>query len=308
MIIQDIASREPFKAASHNVIEVLRRSVDVDSLFIAVNDKVENFILTAVNKREQLIEAGTSLPFEETYCKLVCGGGKMATVIPDTKRDRLTAALDVTGKLGRSSFVGVPLLLGNGEAFGTICALDKRARIFTTQELELFQSMAELLSHVLTIEYDRYKDTITDAFNRKFLEAIQRSHDMTRHRLSALYVDLNGFKDINLNYGHAYGDGLLAKSARILIKLCGENAALIRLQADQFVALIPETHPIRVTEQAQAALTALGKIQLPCGGYLTASIGAALSDPWTASINDLIHCADTKMLSVKSRSGHGIAY
>ncbi|GGO01580.1 sensor domain-containing diguanylate cyclase [Saccharibacillus kuerlensis] len=308
MIIQEIVSREPFKAASRNVMEVLRRSVDVDALFIAVNDKVNNFILTAVNKHEQLIEADTSLPFEQSYCKLVCGGGKIATVIPNTESDRLTAALDVTRKMGRSSFVGVPLCLENGEAFGTICAIDKQVRDFTNEELELFYSMANLLSHVLTVEYEGYKDSVTDAFNRRYLEVLQRSYDMTRDPLSALYIDLNGFKSINMTYGHAYGDKLLDKCVRMVMKLCGDKAAIVRLHSDQFIVFIHESHPIRLTEQAQTILAGLEKIQLPSGEQITASIGAALSDPWTASLNDLIHRADTKMLSVKSRSGHGIAY
>ncbi|WP_179218491.1 sensor domain-containing diguanylate cyclase [Saccharibacillus sp. O23] len=308
MIIQEIASREPFVAMSRNVMEVLRRSVDVQSLFITVNNKVDNFIVAAADQQNQLLDAGASLPFEQTYCKLVCAGGRTATVIPDTQRDPLTAVLGITRQLGRSSFIGVPLCWSNGEAFGTICALDKRVRHFSPQEVDLFQSMAALLSHVLSVEYERYKDPVTDAFNRKFLETLQLSRDVTRSPLAALYVDLRGFKEINRMFGHAYGDGLLSRCARTIIKFCGEEAALVRLQGDQFVVLIPETHPIRLAERGQALLAGLQKIRLPSGEFLTASIGAALSDAWTASINDLIYRADIKMLSVKSRSGHGFVY
>ncbi|WP_172251179.1 sensor domain-containing diguanylate cyclase [Saccharibacillus deserti] len=308
MIIQDIVSREPFQAASRNIMEVLRRSIDVQTLFIAVNDKVDNFILTAFNRHEQLVEAGTSFPFEHTYCKLACANGKLAVTIPDTENDPLTAVLGLTRKLGKSSFIGVPIRSSSGEAFGTICAIDKRPKVFTAQEVELFHSMSELLSHVLSIEYAQYKDEVTDVFNRRFIDVVQRTHDLIRHPLGALCIDLKDFKEINSTYGHAYGDSLLVKCASILAKLCGEDSAIVRLQGDRFIVLLPNSLPMRMAEQAQTLLTGLERIDLPSGERLSVSIGAAFSDSWTASINDLIHRADTKMLSVKLRSGHGFAY
>ncbi|MDF9839503.1 MULTISPECIES: sensor domain-containing diguanylate cyclase [unclassified Paenibacillus] len=308
MIIQEIASAEPFIAASRNIIDVLKKSVDVTSLFVAVNENRINRVIKSYSNGEELVPEGTNAPFEETYCRIVCAGGRVATVIPSTAADPLTATLQVTRKLGDCSFIGVPLIFGESTPFGTICALDRRIRRFTQSDIDMFNAMAALLSNVMRSQYEQYVDPITEGYNRRILEKFQESADLKLRPLSVVVMDINGFKTVNRLYGQAFGDSLLARCARIQRQVFGEGSLTIRLQADYFVNLSRERSPSRMLEQSQALLAALEKVSLPDGSPLLASAGLAFSELWTEGLTGLLHQADSKMLTVKNRSRHGFAY
>ncbi|WP_223067942.1 sensor domain-containing diguanylate cyclase [Paenibacillus caui] len=307
-MIQEILQRKPFSATSQNIIEILRQSIDVSTIFIAINDHVKDTILKAFNQGGVWIEEGLELPFEESYCRLVCANGRMATVIADTEQDPLTASLQMTKLLGRSSFIGVPLHLEDGTTFGTICAIDRKPGTFKEREISLFLAVAELLSNVVGLEYAQFKDTVTGAFNRIFLDTMSQFFNMKSKALGILFVDIDNFKAINREFGHAYGDRLLVQCARIMERVCGENPIIIRMQGDQFVIIFHETNLNRLIKHAQALLAAIRRTSLPSGGNISASIGIALSEEWTTDVLELLQRADAKMLTVKNRSKNGFAY
>ncbi len=53
------------------VVELLSETIDVNTIFLASNDEVSNFIIKAFNRQSLLLEEGDRLPFNDVLCRLV---------------------------------------------------------------------------------------------------------------------------------------------------------------------------------------------------------------------------------------------
>ncbi|WP_211746100.1 response regulator [Paenibacillus sp. Marseille-Q4541] len=138
--------------AAENIVQLISEIIDVNTIFVASNDKVSNTILKVFNRHENLLEEGVVLPFEQTYCSLVVNGGAEPLIIDDTAVHPLTSEMSVTHNLGSCSFIGVPIWRGSGEVYGTICALDRKPYNYTDKEIRLLNSMSTFLSYIVELE------------------------------------------------------------------------------------------------------------------------------------------------------------
>ena len=90
------------------------------------------------------------------------------------------------------------------------------------------------------IRYLSYHDSLTELYNRKFFEdELIRINSKKNLPISIIFGDVNGLKLTNDIFGHAAGDELLKKSAKILQKVCREDDVIARVGGDEFVILLP---------------------------------------------------------------------
>lgn len=86
-------------------------------------------------------------------------------------------------------------------------------------------------------------DSLTGLPNRIYLESHLQGicHQAFDRQLCvhALFIDLDGFKPINDSLGHAFGDEILAQTARRLEAALPAGTTLVRFGGDEFVALVP---------------------------------------------------------------------
>ncbi|KZE67854.1 histidine kinase [Fictibacillus phosphorivorans] len=141
-----------FEEATENILHFMSTFININTLFVAKNDKQTNEIKKAVNKDAILIEAGSTLPFHETFCKISVDKGNEILLIEDINESELTKHLNVTAQLGGGSFIAIPIYYEDGENYGTICGLDTESFDFTEQHIELFQTMSSLLTYVLELD------------------------------------------------------------------------------------------------------------------------------------------------------------
>lgn len=149
-------------------------------------------------------------------------------------------------------------------------------------------------------------DELTGLPNRRrFLAELAT---LTQRSGSLLLLDLNGFKAINDNHGHAVGDQLLQTIATRFTRAAGESTMVARLGGDEF-GLITYGSEREATEIAQALHAALSypvslsSVIVDVG----VSIGHALWDgdaTHLISKEDLLRRADSAMYEAK-RSGRG---
>ncbi|KAA8784305.1 signal transduction histidine kinase/CheY-like chemotaxis protein [Paenibacillus sp. 4624] len=139
------------EAASH-IVDVLSGILRVNTIFVATNDGVTNFILEAFNRKEELIVKGTALPFMESYCSLVLRDNNSVVTISETTGHSVTRLMDVTGGLGNRFFVGVPIVRRTGEAFGTICIMDDPGYKISETDMKTLKAMAVFLGYVVDLE------------------------------------------------------------------------------------------------------------------------------------------------------------
>jgi diguanylate cyclase len=182
-----------------------------------------------------------------------------------------------------------------------------------TERKELEQELERLSHH----------DSLTGLFNRRrFDEELSRQLAYTRRYGSGgalLVLDLDRFKQINDELGHAAGDRALCAVAEVLkdnLRLTdtlGRDASGVaaRLGGDEFVVLLPEVDGEGARSAAARIAEALAARDLTFEGrpvQLAASIGIALYDENGAPpAEDLLLAADRAMYEAKAGGGSSVA-
>jgi two-component system cell cycle response regulator len=151
-------------------------------------------------------------------------------------------------------------------------------------------------------------DALTGLLNRRaFIEAVEREQarsDRHAYPLSLLLLDVDHFKRINDEHGHAVGDVVLQGVARVLESVARRSDFVARWGGEEFVVALPQTGEAgaRVAaERVRRTLSAATHKAPDCNPLqVTASIGIASSEaPW--SIDMLIRAADEAMYAAKAR-------
>ena len=152
-------------------------------------------------------------------------------------------------------------------------------------------------------------DMLTGLLNRRaFLDAIERERARSdRHAfpLSILVLDVDHFKRINDERGHAAGDAVLQGVARVLVSVARKSDFVARWGGEEFVVALPQTSDAgaRIAGERVRRAVAAESYAAPEGGEpvrVTVSVGVASADaPW--SIERLVGCADAAMYAAKTR-------
>jgi diguanylate cyclase (GGDEF)-like protein len=163
------------------------------------------------------------------------------------------------------------------------------------------QLYTELLSAAMT-------DPLTGLYNSRWLrDTAQRElHRGAREQgpFSLLLVDLDHFKAINDNGGHAAGDLVLQRIATRLRASVRGADAVVRLGGEEFLILLHGCDADGGVVVAEAVRDAISQLALPEGARLsrlTASIGVAAYPEHGDHLDELIAAADRAMYTAKHR-------
>ncbi|WP_439569330.1 diguanylate cyclase domain-containing protein [Sphingopyxis sp.] len=115
-------------------------------------------------------------------------------------------------------------------------------------------------------------------------------------------LDLNGFKPVNDQHGHAVGDLLLCEIAERLRRACGQHAVVARQGGDEFAILAPAGSPLLATSLADHILSALAAPYRIDDRPIRvgASIGTARWPEHGHSARKLFEVADTALYAAKA--------
>lgn len=88
-------------------------------------------------------------------------------------------------------------------------------------------------------------DPLTEVYNRRYLEVFLgqevRRAERYGQSFSLAMLDLDGFRDINNQFGHPVGDEALRAASRLLKQACRKSDIIVRYGGDEFLLLLPET-------------------------------------------------------------------
>lgn len=148
-------------------------------------------------------------------------------------------------------------------------------------------------------------DSLTGLANRAALERFIQRHDPQKP-LALLFLDLDGFKQVNDQMGHAAGDELLAVIAERLQSKVREGDLLVRLGGDEFVILLapPSGDLQKIARQlADRTLKAVRvPVQLEAGqAQVRCSIGGAFWPDDGKTTAEVLECADRALYRAKAR-------
>ncbi len=173
-------------------------------------------------------------------------------IVSDVASDpRFDSSVDELTGFTTRNIIGVPLL-SRERAFGVIELVNKlNGEPFTALDLKILSTIADFAA--VAIEKAYYlkalgklatRDDLTGVQNRRGLStAIERELARCRRTggaLGALMIDINDFKKINDEHGHAAGDEVLRHLARLLEENVREVDVVARYGGDEFIVLMPD--------------------------------------------------------------------
>jgi diguanylate cyclase (GGDEF)-like protein len=121
-------------------------------------------------------------------------------------------------------------------------------------------------------------------------------------RFALVYLDLDGFKEVNDTAGHARGDILLKQVAELLMASVRDSDSVARLGGDEFLMLLTpllETDRARgIVSRIQAQIGAIKEVD-GCPVNVYASAGVAFYPDHAQDFESLLACADQAMYRAK---------
>jgi diguanylate cyclase (GGDEF)-like protein len=237
-------------------------------------------------------------------------GRALATRTPVLANDVSTESDYVAALAEARSELCLPLI-SFGQPLGVLSLSSARLHAFSPGDVGPLESVADICAAAIqnAMYLDRvkqlaYRDGLTGIFNRRFfemriLEELERArrYDLV---LSVLMIDLDGFKDLNDEFGHLLGDEALRQMTTIFSQQMRKADVVCRYGGDEFAVLLPET-------SGQKAFSAAEKLRRTVADWafpgvprpITISAGLACFPEHGNSRDELIKAADDALYSAK---------
>ena len=163
----------------------------------------------------------------------------IALSIPED-RERAREAMEMALKKGFLDSFEKTCVVKNDKQITINMALsimpDKKRVLISTKDI------TDVKAHAKKLEYIAHYDSLTGLPNRILKSDRLRQAMMQAQRrgekVAVVYLDLDGFKEVNDQYGHATGDELLVELSKRMEHILREGDTLSRLGGDEFVAIL----------------------------------------------------------------------
>lgn len=313
----------PARVTLRELCDVAAETLDVDGVGVMISDDERNRFVHATSEAardlEVLQESLRSGPCRDAA---ETGDVQLAADLAAFATWPRFAAL--AAHLGIVAVAAVPLM-SRGRCWGVLDVYRREEGPWDEEVLEIAALLADVATTHLVMAADRDSarlaqvqlshqsshDHLTGLANRLLLfDRLDHAMTLAPRRgcaVGVLFIDLDGFKQINDTYGHRSGDHVLREVAHRLTAVLRDGDTLARLAGDEFIVLCDDLplaeddEPARAIAQIAARVhAALGPaIELETGEVsVTASVGAAVANDGI-SAEDLVNEADAAMYRAK---------
>ncbi len=310
MVDEDL---DGFDRLARPLLALIQRLTGLETSFVSEIDWTaqRQDVLVALNSGDLEVAEGSILPWSDSMCRWSFLSGK-----PHSS----AVARDFPGslgaeRLGMQTFVALPIRDGS-VILGTVCGASRDAVDLEPEVLVSLELIAEALSFQLGTLVERHQlqrraedaealalvDPLTGLFNRRgfharFEEELARSGRQGTP-LALLALDLDDFKVVNDNHGHAAGDAVLVALGDVVRRCARLEDVAGRLGGDEFVVLLNPGDPV-VAEQVAARIAeefrmACELLAVPC----TLSTGYSISG--STPLRSLLVAADEALYRAKA--------
>jgi diguanylate cyclase (GGDEF)-like protein/PAS domain S-box-containing protein len=261
------------------------------------------YIARRDNGQLLFVNRKTCLLFQQSAGQLLRSHSTDFFVNPD-ERDQMRKLLDTIPDIRD---VEVKMKTGAGREFMAevaAIAMDygrNRAVLVALNDISQRKELeAELFRQAST-------DSLTGISNRRYFLA-QAEQELRRSRrfsrsMSVMMIDIDHFKSINDQNGHAVGDAVLQNVVKRSLESLRQSDFLGRIGGEEFAVILPETNLASATEVAERLrhhMTERAMIAeraaIPC----TVSVGVAQMNAQDGTIDALLHRADEALYRAKS--------
>ena len=151
----------------------------------------------------------------------------------------------VTGDPKIRFYAGAPLRYLDGNKLGTLCIIDQEPRVLDEEDYAMLRDLAEMAEGELSAIQLATIDDLTKISNRRgFVSLAQNSINLCARQgspVSLVFLDLDKFKPINDQFGHAEGDRALITFAELMRQSFRDSDVFARIGGDEFVVLLTNT-------------------------------------------------------------------
>jgi diguanylate cyclase (GGDEF)-like protein len=185
-----------------------------------------------------------------------------------------------------------------------LSTIERQAQEIDRYALRLDSAYKEIETSSAQLKEFSFKDEVTGLYNRRFF-SIRLEEEVSRYRrfnhpVAVVLLDLDGFKEINDELGHAAGDETLRGMAEILLKYSRGINVICRYGGDEFAVLLVETSKGGARLYADRIRYVLPGFHFVHGRRVTASFGiASLPEDVTPAPDALIRAADEALYAAK---------
>lgn len=277
------------------------------ALIMKITTKNMEVFLRSQNKENPYPDDGKDSLGHGLYCETVIGENRELVVDNSLHYDEWKDNPDVA--LNMISYLGYPIMWKDGEAFGTICALDSKTNQFDDKYrlfLQLMKSLIEDDLEVLTLQQHLEEisntDELTGCYNRRFafglLEQLFQEYERYKRPFGVMMIDINNFKAINDQLGHREGDKALQEFVSVVQKNIRKVDIFARLGGDEFLLICRETPTDDMNVIGAKINDAIRKNPLFMNKSISISYGVSGSNEGH-SVQELLHIADNHMYQMK---------
>jgi len=154
--------------------------------------------------------------------------------------------------------------------------------IFLMRRLFLLMVRVEsgLIDEAEALSWDATHDALTNVYNRRWLqhkfELLKKDQNNQLIKHALLYIDLDGFKQVNDNYGHVVGDSFLCGITRELEQCIRQNDTLARMGGDEFAILLENCDEEKAADIAECLVSRVKKFSLNIEGDKASIAGCSV--------------------------------
>jgi diguanylate cyclase (GGDEF)-like protein/PAS domain S-box-containing protein len=332
--ITELKRAESLQAALYDISEAANTTEDLQALFRRIH-RIVGTLLPANNlyvalydeKKDELsfpyfVDEHDAAPAPRkldsgTLSAEVIRSGQALLLTPDTDAE-LPAHVDTIVGKDALDWLGVPLNSPKG-IIGVLVVQSYSGDVrYTERDKALLQFVSNQVAAAIVrkqneawLQYIAHHDPLTDLPNRGlFHDRLQAALARARRNdewLAVLYIDLDGFKQVNDGHGHPVGDQLLQEVARRIQGCLRESDTVGRIGGDEFVVLLDN-----ITQPGHAAVAA-GNIRAAIDRpfdlfgqrlHVSASIGVAVPPEHGDDNRQMIRHADEAMYAAKKLGGN----
>lgn len=315
------------------IIKAANDKLDPENVIATIMDNIQKLIpceawsvLLLSKNQEELVFQGArgtaagnlrheKLKVGEGIAGWVAQKGRAAVVNDVAKDRRFNSRFDQINRFRTRSVLCAPLVSRN-QIIGVVELINRRPhnRQFTRQDLTKLKALLGSISvslHNALLFQETEKLTITDdltkLYNNRYVN--QRLgewislHRRNGKQLSVIFLDLDGFKEVNDRHGHLVGGKTLVEIGKVIFSQVRKEDIVARYGGDEFIVIMPRTSPEQAVSYAEKIRLAIKNhdfhAALQHQVRLTASFGISVFPDHAETLTELIQKADNAMYAVK---------
>ncbi len=315
--ILDAAPEAAFDRFTRLAAELL----DVPVSLVCLVDRDRQFLKSHYGLPQRWAQVRQT-PLSHSLCQHVVAS-RQPLIVEDARDHELVSDNLAARDLSVQAYAGIPLVLEDGSAVGSLCAIDTQPRRWTPRELHILEDLGAAIKTLLDLRYlvaqQGLRDRLTGLPNRMLTVAyaeqlggpLASGEALASGEMLAIAAGVNDLGAINEVYGTDHGDRVLKRVAGRIARQLGTDDILGRLEGDVFTILRPgvcdQAEALALADAIRDSVSAEPVLVRDDQLLITVTVGIATGDTETPGGQLITRAVEAMRVAKTSRERVGFA-